>query len=110
LAAVSLRDVLKRARSKFHYIYDFGDNWEHEIIVEKITPLDAGRHYPCCLAGERACPPEDCGGVWGYKDLLDITSTPDHPDYEELREWLGEHFDPEAFDLEAVNRSLKRLK
>ncbi len=102
--------MLKRARSKFHYIYDFGDNWEHEIIVEKITPLDAGRHYPCCLAGERACPPEDCGGVWGYKDLLDITSTPDHPDYEELREWLGEHFDPEAFDLEAVNRSLKRLK
>ncbi|MBM4287775.1 MAG: plasmid pRiA4b ORF-3 family protein [Deltaproteobacteria bacterium] len=107
---VLLQDVVKQARSKFSYVYDFGDDWEHEIVVKKITPPEENRHYPCCLAGERACPPEDSGGIWGYEELLDITSNPDHPDYEEMREWLGEGFDPGAFDLAAVNLALQRFK
>jgi len=101
-----LQDVITRARKKFRYVYDFGDGWQHEILVEKITVPEAGQRYPYCLDGARACPPEDCGGIWGYEDLLAIINDPDHPDYKERLEWLGDNFDPEAFDLAAVNKEL----
>jgi len=90
----------------FIYDYDFGDSWEHEIQIEKILSAEPGAHYPLCLAGERACPPEDCGGVPGYDYLLEALSDPTNSKYAELLEWIDEDFDPEAFDLDAVNAAL----
>jgi len=80
------------------YTYDFGDNWEHRVLVEKILPAEPGKTCPLCLAGKRACPPEDCGGVWGYQELLVALADPQHPDHDQYREWVPEDFDPESFD------------
>ncbi|MGQ9722201.1 MAG: plasmid pRiA4b ORF-3 family protein [Candidatus Jordarchaeum sp.] len=85
-----------------YYTYDFGDNWEHIVKLEKILPADEVTGYPICIAGKRACPPEDCGGVWGYEELLEIIENPNHEEYEETLEWLGGGFDPEHFDREKV--------
>jgi hypothetical protein len=84
------------------YTYDFGDEWIHEIKLEKIVPRDKRVAYPACIAGKRACPPEDCGGPWGYQELLEAVLDPKHERYEELKEWLGEGFDPDSFDLREV--------
>jgi hypothetical protein len=85
------------------YEYDFGDGWLHEILVEQIVPVDPSEHYPVCLAGARACPPEDCGGVPGYEQLLEALRSPSAPASVELLEWCGD-WNPEAFDLESLNR------
>ena len=97
---------------KAEYVYDFGDDWHHEIKLEKILPKEEKIKYPRCIAGERACPPEDCGGIWGYHDLLEIISDPAHEEYEELMEWLGGGYDPEAFDPTRVefDKPKERLK
>jgi hypothetical protein len=92
------------------YEYDFGDGWEHGIQLEKIVGPEPGVHYPRCLAGRRACPPEDCGGVWGYAELLEILADPRHPEHAERLEWLGGPIDPEAFDPDEVNNLLKRVR
>lgn len=104
-----LRQIAPREGSKFVYEYDFGDSWEHVILVEKIVPPEPDVHYPRCLTGKRAGPPEDCGGIWGYSDLLEILAQPDHPEREEWLDWLGEEFDPAAFDVDQVNQTLQRL-
>jgi hypothetical protein len=101
-----LAEVVPRPRQKIRYLYDFGDSWEHEIQVEAIGAPEPGLRYPLCLAGERACPPEDCGGIWGYADLLEAQADPDNPENEELLEWLGGPIDPEAFDRDQVNKRL----
>ncbi len=85
------------------YVYDFGDGWEHKIQLEEILPREKGVKYPKCINGKRACPPEDCGGVWGYADLLEIIKDPEHEEYEEMMEWLGGSFDPEHFDVNEVS-------
>lgn len=103
----ALAAVVPRAKQKFRYVYDFGDSWEHEIQVESVGPPEPETRYPIVLAGERACPPEDCGGVWGYADLLEILADPAHEEYEERMEWLGGPIDPEAFDLKKTNKSLQ---
>jgi hypothetical protein len=103
--------VAPRARSVLRYIYDFGDGWEHKITVEKIAEGDerfSGR--PVCLAGEWSCPPEDCGGIYGYLGMLEALKDPECEEYEDTLEWLGEGFDPEEFDLKEVNLMLKRIK
>ena len=87
----------------FEYEYDFGDSWRHEIKVEKILAAEKGVSCPICLAGERACPPEDCGGPWGYEQLLEILKDPEHEEYEDYREWAGDDFDSERFDVDKVN-------
>lgn len=97
-----------RAKSKFNYEYDFGDDWEHQIVLEKVLPLEPG-FVPICLAGSRAGPAEDSGGPWGYAEKLAILADPKHPEHGEIAEWMGADFDPEAFDLDAVNRSLASL-
>ena len=97
-------------QSRLRYTYDFGDDWEHDVLVEKAVPPEAGAKYPICLAGKRACPPDDCGGVWGYEGLLEILRDPQHAEYEERLEWVGGSFDPEAFDLEMVNTARRRLR
>ncbi|HXE63961.1 MAG TPA: plasmid pRiA4b ORF-3 family protein [Bryobacteraceae bacterium] len=101
-----LSTLLGRVRAKAVYTYDFGDSWDHEIVVEKFLTSEPGRDYPVCLAGERRGPPEDCGGLPGFYNLLDAMSDPGHEQHEELIEWLGYRFDPEAFSVDEVNRRL----
>lgn len=107
-SAFKLNALLKRAGMRLQYLYDFGDNWLHDIVVERIFPVEADAQYPRCVAGERAGPPEDCGGVWGYDELLEALRDPTHEDHEDFKELVGSDFDPEAFSLEAVNKRLLR--
>lgn len=89
----------------FVYDYDFGDGWEHELCIEKTMPAEPGVRYPRCIEGKRACPPEDCGGPWGYSNLLAAIGDPTHEEHDELQEWLGDDFDPEFFDIDEVNEA-----
>jgi hypothetical protein len=88
------------------YTYDFGDNWEHEVLVEAIIDPEPGIKYPICTDGKRSCPPEDCGGVGGYYRLLRILKDPTHEDYSDMVEWAGDDIDPDKFDCEYVNQRL----
>jgi hypothetical protein len=105
-----LSHLLKKEKDTLIYEYDFGDGWEHKILLEKILPLDDKTALPVCIKGKRACPPEDCGGVWGYEGLLETISNPEHPEHEEMLEWLGGEFDPEEFDLEQINEDLAEIR
>lgn len=107
---VKLSQVVKGEKSKFFYTYDFGDSWEHEILLEKELPSTPDTNYPVCITGKRACPPEDCGGSWGYAELLEIISDSSHPEYEERMEWLGESFNPDTFDINEVNQRLREFQ
>lgn len=108
--STSLRQVASSANRRMVYVYDMGDRWEHEIVVEEILPSDQKVRCAECVAGSRACPPDDCGGPWGYGNLLEAIKDPKHPEHADLVEWLGRPFDPEAFDLDAINRRLRRLR
>ncbi len=106
-----LADILPKEKSKAIFEYDFGDSWEHELVVEKMLEPEAGVKYPRCTAGKMACPPEDSGGVWGYAELVKALKDPEHPEHETYVEWLdlesGEDFDPTDFSIEEVNKRLK---
>jgi hypothetical protein len=104
-----LCDLTPAVKSKFIYEYDFGDGWNHQIEVVKIGPPAEGVKYPACLDGKLACPPEDCGGIWGYYEMLEVVKNPKHERYEELSDWLGGNFDPERFDLDGINKMLEKL-
>ena len=91
----------------FRYWYDFGDDWFHALKVERVADPESGVIYPCCLEGARACPPEDCGGPWGYQNFLDAVANPKHPEHEEMLEWIGGEWDAEAFDVDAVNKAIR---
>ncbi len=106
---VTLQEAAPERGSKISYIYDFGDGWQHDLKVEKILAADEGVHHPLCVAGKRACPPEDCGGIGGYIELLKAIRNPVTEEQRELVEWAGD-YDPEAFDPEAVNKRLRRMK
>lgn len=106
----TVTDLAPTAKKKFIYEYDFGDDWQHEIVTEKILPPDPAFKYPVCLAGANACPPEDCGGIYRYYDLLKILADPKHPEHEDMKEWIGEGFDAARFDVNEINSMLKRLK
>lgn len=95
--------------AKALYEYDFGDGWEHELVLEKVLPVDENARYPVCLEGARACPPEDCGGVLGYQELLKVIADPANENHEETIRWLGGAFDPEAFSPQLVNKALAYL-
>lgn len=105
-----LNKLLSQEKEKFVYMYDFGDSWEHEILLEKILPMDPKTTYPICLTGKRACPPEDCGGAWGYEEMLEILKNPEHPEYEDTRDWLDESFDSELCDLQHINSRLTAFR
>lgn len=98
-----IADYFPMDNTKANYTYDFGDNWEHMIKLEKILPRDKNVKYPMCIAGKRASPPEDCGGIWGYGDFLEIIMNPEHEEYEEMLEWASGEFDPEHFDAKEVH-------
>ena len=106
---VKLKDVFSQGIKSFLYDYDMGDNWRHEITLLGTVENAPGENI-ACVGGKRACPPEDCGGVYGYYDLLEALADPGHEEHESLLEWVGGGFDPEAFDPEAVDRALKRLR
>ncbi|CAE6934876.1 hypothetical protein R69927_07371 [Paraburkholderia domus] len=97
-------------RKLFTYIYDFGDNWQHRVKVEKILPPDPDLRSPICLAGRNACPPEDVGGGPGYIGFLEAITDPSHEDHEQLLECCGGSFDPDAFDVAAVNERLSEFE
>jgi hypothetical protein len=107
---IRISDLLKTENEKITYEYDFGDGWIHDIILEKMLPPDPEIKYPACIAGARNCPPEDVGGIWGYAEMLKILKQPDHAEYKNYLEWLGEDFDPEYFDLKNVNKLLSKKK
>jgi hypothetical protein len=107
---VKLSQLGLEPKRKFFYEYDFGDGWEHEILLEKILEREEGVNYPRCVAGKRACPPEDCGGVWGYERLLEVISDPDDEEHESMIEWLSGSFDPEYFSVDEVTEELKAIK
>jgi hypothetical protein len=102
-----LNQFVERKGFKFIYEYDFGDSWEHTILIEAILPIEKGAVYPRCIEGKRACPPEDVGGVWGYEDFQKVIADPQDPEYEQMMEWLGVKFDPERFNLDHVNEGLR---
>lgn len=105
----TINSFFEAEKEKCIYTYDFGDNWEHQLLLEKILEPEEGVSYPVCIKGKRACPPEDCGGIPGYYHLLEIVDNPEHEEYEMFIEWLGGEFDPEEFDLEEVNQALREM-
>jgi len=111
--ASSERVILKKldlkVKETFRYEYDFGDCWEHVITVEEAWAAELPPKDPICIGGKRSGPPEDCGGAWGYQDLLVAFRDPSHPRHEEMKEWLDtDCWDAETFDLDTVNECLTR--
>ena len=104
---IKLDSLFNTPKSKFIYEYDFGDGWEHSIVIEKILPREKNTYYPICIDGKRSCPPEDCGGTFGYENLIKIINNPGHKEYDELMEWLGDYFAPEEFNIDEVNEFLR---
>jgi hypothetical protein len=105
-----LADILRQENAAFIYEYDFGDGWVHEVVVEKIRSADPKKKNAVCLDGENACPPEDCGGIWGYYELLKAVKNPKHKEHWQMLDWLGGQFDPGRFDLQKVNATLRGLE
>lgn len=112
--SATLAKVIPRKGQRITYTYDFGDTWEHEVLVEEVAAADPTAEYPRCLAGSRACPPEDCGGPWGYGELLQILADPDHEEHTDRLDWLGlesaTEFDPAAFDVADTNGALAHVR
>jgi hypothetical protein len=107
---ISLNQILHTRGSNCIYEYDFGDGWEHLIELEDELPLEqVPEGLPHCVGGERACPPEDCGGPHGYVEFLAAIRDPDHSEHDAMLQWAGGSFDPEAFDIDRVNRLLSRF-
>ena len=106
---ISLGGILVKEGQQLEYEYDFGDGWNHEIIVEKFLPEVPKMKYPTCIGGELSCPPEDCGGTHGFKQLLEIVANKKHPEHKEMMIWVGKKYDPKYFDKDAVNKKLKSL-
>lgn len=104
-----IKDILSNEGDSILYEYDFGDAWEHNVTLEKIVPFEKAQFLPFCIKGKRGCPPEDVGGEWGYKDFLEKWNDKNHPEYKELREWVGDYFDPEIFDQAETNEILHEV-
>jgi hypothetical protein len=102
-------DAVASKGSRFLYTYDFGDWWEHDLVVEDVLSAEPDERYPNCVDGARCCPPEDVGGPFGYTELLTALADPGHPEHEQMREWLGREFDPEEFDAQRASTLLRRL-
>lgn len=103
MGKTKLDKLITTPKQKFLLEYDFGDGWEHDIVLEKILDPEPGATYPRCTAGKRACPPEDCGGPWGYAAMLEALNDPKHPEHKRMKKWIGGTFDPEKFGVEEVN-------
>ncbi|OKI30395.1 hypothetical protein A6A25_29270 [Saccharothrix sp. CB00851] len=112
-SSVTLADVAAGPKDRIGYLYDFGDTWDHDVVVEAVTTAEPGTTYPRCLTGRRAGPPEDSGGIGGYQHLCEVLADPEHPEHATMLEWLNPAFvatfDPAEFDLDAVNEGLAEL-
>jgi hypothetical protein len=106
---VILVEVIK-SPMRFFYEYDFGDSWRHEVVVESIEPMTLMLKFATCLDGQRACPPEDCGGTGGYAEFLEAVKNPDHEEHDDYLDWLGRPFDPETFSVASANAALQRVR
>lgn len=107
---VRLGDLVGKDVTSFNYVYDLGDDWIHDIAIEKRFAPDSAVRYPICLDGARAAPPEDCGGVPGYEDFLEAWRDPKNEEHEHMRSWAGPRYGPERFDLKLLNEALKSLR
>jgi hypothetical protein len=107
---VTLGQLLKREGDALVYVYDFGDDWHHDLVLEKILPGEGAAARPVCLAGERHCPLEDVGGVAGYEEFLEALFDPKHEEHDQCVGWAGGRFQPEEFEITAVNEVLSRLR
>ncbi|QQE66165.1 hypothetical protein GFS31_28630 [Leptolyngbya sp. BL0902] len=107
--STDLSTMLRQPGDSLRYLYAPTLGWLHRVTLEAVAPVDNAQPLPCCIAGERHCPPEFCAGVWGYEDLLDRLNDPEDPDYADLWEQTGYDFDPEKFDLVAANQRLQVL-
>lgn len=106
---LKLSKVITGEKFKFIYLYDFGDAWEHEVLVEKVLTAEPDTDYPTCIKAKRACPPEDCGGSWGYQEFLETIQDAEHPEHESMLEWVGGSFDPEDAELDEINTLLRTI-
>lgn len=106
-SSVRLGDLSLEEGDSFLYNYDFGDDWYHECEIERVAPVERGATYPRCLAGRRAGPPEDCGGIYGYDSMLSALRSRSHPDRTHWLEWIGPNWDAEAFDLDATDEFIR---
>ena len=104
----AIQDLDLKEGKSFVYEYDFGDSWEHTVLIEKILPYDKNKKLPICIKGKRACPPEDVGGIWGYQMFLEAINGPKNEEHESYMEWIGGEFDPELFNLKSINDILQR--
>lgn len=107
---VKLNEIAPHEKARFIYEYDFGDDWLHTVLVEKILPSDPVQKLPVCIKGKRACPPEDVGGSWGYQLFLEALNDPKHDEHEMYKEWVGGEYDPEAFNLDEINARLSSVR
>ena len=107
-AKILINELLTKRGQTFTYQYDFGDGWDHKITLEEIKRVDRLPNFPRCLDGKRACPLENSGGTLAYCELLEILQDPTDIEYEELREWVGENFDPDAFSVATINLELEQ--
>lgn len=103
---VGIGQLLRKPKDWIAYLYDFGDSWRHRVTLQKILPLDPAIRLPVCIAGKRSCPPEDCGGLWGYYEMLEALGSPGHEQHEDMVDWIGS-FDPDDFSLDGVNAQLR---
>jgi hypothetical protein len=102
-----LASVLPNEGACLIYRYDYGDDWEHLVVLERILEPDHRHHYPLCVGGARACPPEDCGGTSGYEELCRVLLSSKDEEHDSTLTWLGGYFDPAGFDANAVNRPFR---
>jgi hypothetical protein len=105
-----LQEVLKPSISQFSYLYDFGDGWEHDVLIESTSSTVENESALLCLAGANACPPDDVGGPYGYAEFVKAIANPKHKEHRRYLHWCGGAFDPKGFDLQSVNRDLRRLR
>lgn len=106
---VTLDRLIIEHKEEFRYEYDFGDSWSHKIVVEKFLTKEKSLNYPHCIDGKLNCPPEDCGGIPGFYNLIEIMENKKHPERKEMLAWLGAEYDPEVFNKEQVNKTLELL-
>ena len=106
---IMINQIFTQEGDKVNYIYDFGDDWKHSIILEKSMPIDNRKIYPVCIDGEKQCPPEDCGGIHGFYEMLDAFNGDDENSKQEYIDWLGCSFNPEDFNLKTINNQLKDI-
>ncbi|CAN5822608.1 plasmid pRiA4b ORF-3 family protein [soil metagenome] len=104
-----LSDILSSENDVFNYTYDLGDCWLHEISMSMVSSREGVTSYPVCVDGELNCPPEDCGGIIGFYNILTVILDNKHPEYKKTRKWVGKKYDPLIFNKDKINKQLKQL-